>query len=284
MTGFGRGEAPCGAHQVTVELRSVNHRFADVAIRLPSALQAHEQRWIQRVRDRVARGRVDATVRVGLAEAAAVDERAVARYVGELRALAARFPDLGPPGSLIPLLGLPGVAVRMDADVDDALALPAVDAALDQALDGLLAMRQAEGERLGLELATLLAGFNLEVDRAAERAALVPNLARFRLERRLQELLPQGVDPQRLAQEVAILADRADVTEEIARLRAHVEAFHQALREGGAVGRRLDFLSQELLREANTLGTKAGDAELAQVAVALKTTIEKLKEQVANLE
>ena len=285
MTGFGRGEAQDPACTVTVELRSVNHRFLDVAWRLPHGLQGREGPWTQRVKDRVSRGRVDATVRIGIAGGGeGLDRAQLDRYAAELVALADRWPGLGSPAALAPLLALPGVVSRGDQDVEHEGLGALVLQALDGAIDGLVAMRSEEGGRLVGELQGLLDELRLLIEHAASRAALVPGLAKQRLERRLAELIPQGIDAQRLAQEVALMADRADVTEEIVRLRSHVEAFGGAFSSGDAVGRRLDFLAQEFLREANTLGTKGADAELIHTAVSMKTTIETLKEQVANLE
>jgi uncharacterized protein (TIGR00255 family) len=293
MTGFGRAELRGDTLVVTVEARSVNHRHLDVALRVPRALATVELDARRAIAARLERGRVDVTVQVAtVAEQASqrvVTDTALAReYVARARALAAEVADLGVTGGITLewLLHRPGVVRTEEAEPAD-LVVPwaIVEQALGRALDELVARREAEGERLAHELRSLHAELAAIVDTMAGRAPAAVARREQRLRERLQALLgAAGVDEGRVVTEAAIWADKADVTEELARLRAHLAELILLLDKGGPVGRGLDFLLQELGREVNTVASKADDLELSQAALAGKGVLEKMREQVQNLE
>ena len=293
MTGFGRAELRGDTLVVTVEARSVNHRHLDVALRVPRALAALELDARRAIAARLERGRVDVSVQVAAVNEQAsqriVTDTALAReYVARARALAAEVADLGVTGgvTLEWLLHRPGVVRTEEAEPADVVVPWAVlEQALGRALDELVARREAEGERLGQELRSLHAELAATVDIMAGRAPAAVARREQRLRERLQALLgAAGVDEGRIVTEAAIWADKADITEELARLRAHLAELALVLDKGGAIGRPLDFLLQELGREVNTVASKADDLELSQAALAGKGVLEKMREQVQNLE
>ncbi len=283
MTAFARatGQVPGGA--LTWELRSVNHRFLEPHFRLPDTLRELEMPLRDILRERLPRGKIDATLT--LTETAddtriAIDENRVNAYVGACAQIAALVPHSAPVSSL-DLLRMPGV-VRVVAPDREALTRTATDL-FQHALTELVAVRRREGE----QLATLIRDRLDRIDREVEKMrALLPELLaaqRAKLRARLAELVAQ-IDSDRLEQELAYLAQRADVDEELDRLATHSGEFRRALATSGAIGRRLDFLSQELNREANTLGSKSISTTTTQAAVAMKVLIEQIREQVQNLE
>lgn len=295
MTGFGRGTArtdgPEGAVEATVEVRSVNGRGADVTVRAPRALAEHEADIAARVRERLGRG--TATVAVSVEHTAASGAlrldadaaRAVAETLRALRTAAGLTPDEAPitlDALLRPPEGLPRPLASGAADEADAW--PAVEAALAEALQALDAMRASEGAALEADLRARLATLAALADDVEARAPLRVDEARARLHERLSEMLGDArLDPVRLEQEIAILAERLDVAEEVVRLRSHLAQAAEALGGDAPAGRRLGFLVQEILREVNTTGSKANDAEVAHLAVAMKEAVEQIREQAANV-
>ena len=288
MTGFGRGEAQHGPLRVTVELRAVNHRFADVQIKAPRGYASIQPALDKRVRATAERGRVEVLVRrevVGEgSRVVQIDEDLALAYVGAAERLAAA---LGRDEQL-PLrdvLGLPGVATVRDPEIDPAADLPVVEEALGRALEALVGMRVSEGARLAEDVLERLAEIEGLVSEVEGFAANHPERIRERVERRVQDLLGDvQVDPNRVVQEAALLADRAAVDEETTRLRSHLAQAKELLDTEGAVGRRLDFLVQEFQREVNTIGSKAAGTDIAPRVVAMKSAVEKIREQVANIE
>lgn len=289
MTGAGSHVAESEVGRFEVEARSVNNRFLKTSVRSHGPMPNPEALVEARIRKRVGRGHVSLTIRyrppAAQALAQRIDDKAFQAVAERLRALAEAA-------------GLPAVTV---SDVlaasqgigeggrswDEATQGAALAAAVEAALDALIAAREAEGARMATELGRVLRSVGAHVEAVSERAGEVPQAVRTRLETRLAELLEgtgAPVDPQWLAREVAVMADKADVTEELARLKAHVEEFEALLGKGGVVGRRLDFLVQELGRETNTVGSKANRLELTRVVMDLKTDVERLREQVQNLE
>lgn len=289
MTGFGRGEWKAQSYHYTIEVRSVNHRYLEVKARLPRRLASLEHLVQREVQRRCARGRVD----VALSEREVaprprtlhVDHALAAEYLRALRGLQAEF-DLPGEVSLELLGGFREILGVEEAEEGDAeTAWEEVRSALGVALQALEAMRATEGEALARELWARLGEVGGLVAQVRRRAPEVVAAYRERLAQRIVALLEgRALDPGRLEQEVALLADRCDITEECARLESHLDQFRASLGEPGPHGRRLDFLCQEIHREANTLGSKASDAVLAQAVVALKTEVEKLREQVQNVE
>jgi uncharacterized protein (TIGR00255 family) len=290
MTGFGRGDASGESIAVTVEARSVNHRHLDVALRMPRSLAALELDARRLVQSRLERGRVDVNVQLtplggAAAQRVQVDGALAREYVARARALAM---DLGLDGApnLAWVLEQPGV-VRLEEPepVEPGVPWSLLAEALGRALDELVARRTAEGDRMVEALRTLHAELTTTVAVVAARAPSATARREERLRERLRALLAETtVEESRVVTEVAIWADKSDVTEELARLRAHLAEFTLLLDKGGPVGRPLDFLIQELNREVNTIAAKADDLEMSQAALAAKGVLEKIREQVQNLE
>ena len=282
MTGFGRGVARAGELEVTVELRAVNHRFLEIKLRGAPA-PALEELCTSRIRARLERGAITAQLAVGGgAGRARIDADAARSAHATLAALAAEL-GLAPP-TVADVLRVPGVLAD-GAGADPTALAPLVTAATTAALDELLAHREAEGRALGVELTSRVAALStLVAGLAADAEAAAPIIAARLHDRLAKALAPGAVDPTRVAQEVALLVERADVTEELVRARAHLEALAATLDETGAVGRRLDFLLQELGREINTTGAKSATAAISARVVQAKAELEKMREQVQNLE
>ena len=288
MTGYGRGAAERGRRRVTIEIRSVNHRFLDVKVRGPALEPAVEEIVAGKVRDRMERGAVIAVVRLESRAAAGlhIDRDAARAAHAALRELAAEL-GTAPPG-LDLVVAQPGVIGAPEHAGDDDELLAAIGAAADAAIDALVEMRDAEGAVLARELVGRAETLRAMVAELATGADAVPAETRRRLDERLRRLLADvdaAVDPARLAQEVALLADRADVTEELVRLGSHLDQLAAVVAgENGPVGRRLDFLLQEIGRELNTIGSKSPSAEIVNRVVTAKVELEKLREQAQNVE
>lgn len=293
MTGFGRAELRGDTVVVSVEARSVNHRHLDVAIRLPRALAALELDARRAIAARLERGRVDVSVQVtttgGQPAQRVVADAALAReYVARARTLAIELADAGVSGE-VPLawvLERPGVVRLEDAEAADTeVPWATLEPVFGRALDELVERRTAEGERLVTELRSLHAELGAIVETMAVRAPIGAQRREQRLRERLASLLGgASIDEARILTEAAVWADKADIAEELTRLRAHLAELALVLDKGGPVGRALDFLLQELGREVNTVASKADDLELSQAALAGKGVLEKMREQVQNLE
>ena len=292
MTGFGNASFAADSGPFELDVRSVNHRHLDVRVRMPRALTSLEHDFRAHIQERFARGKFDCRVATpeGASPAARleVDVAAAREYLAAARELTREEGVAGELG-VANLLALPGVARLVEPDYSgDALHRSAF-AALDAALDDLGAMRSAEGEVLARDLLARIDRVVELADALEQRSGLVQESARERLRKRARQLESEtGVmDEARLYQEIVIAADRLDITEEIVRLRSHVDQFRKLLgvgAPGSPVGRRLEFLLQELGREANTIGSKGSDAPIAHAVVELKTEFERLREQVQNVE
>jgi len=290
MTGYGRAEATGPRTILTVECKSVNHRHLDVSLKLPRGLGGFESDARRLIQAAVQRGRIDVSATVTPAEGTVLNPLTVniaqaREYADAARKLADAL-DLADGPSLGWVMGQSGVLTR-----EEQTPLPPEDAwtllerALSAALAELVERRETEGTALAQELAGLgsvLAGY---VDTVARRAPAAVERRAARLRERMQAMLA-GVelDPVRLATEVAVWADKTDVSEELARLRAHLAQLTALLAGDGPVGRMLDFLIQEIHREVNTIGSKADDLEISQAVIAAKSALEKMREQVQNLE
>lgn len=287
MTGFGTADGPVGTARVTVEVRTVNHRFFSPSIKLPSLFGRYEPEVREAMRGAVARGHVTLVVRSERAvdSAVGIDEVRFAAAAATLRALHDRY-GLDGPVDLASVLRMPDVigVAREEDTVDSADELLVVVRA---ALERLTAARTEEGARLVEGLLGRVALIEQAVARISERAPIRLQAQRDRLRTTVRELADGvAVDDQRLAQEVAILAEKLDIAEELDRFASHLAAFRDILANpsGEPVGKRLGFLLQELLREANTTGSKASDAPILQQVIAIKEELERLREQVENLE
>ncbi len=286
MTGFGRGTATAAGTAVTVEVRAVNGRYADVTVRAPRALAERESEVQQRVKAALERGK--ATVHVQAEQPATetglrVDADAARSYAALLDDLR-RAAGVAAPVSLGHLLQFKDVLAPVEAETDDAALWAATEAALEEALGALRQMRRQEGEALGADLRERLGAIEAELDAVEAAAPARVEAARARLHDRLADLLGDDrVDAERLEVEIALLAEKLDVNEEVVRLRSHLAQFREALDAEEPVGRRLNFLAQELNREINTIASKANDAGIAHRAVAMKEELERIREQVQNV-
>ena len=287
MTGFGAAEGRVRDFRVDVEVRSVNHRFFNPSIKLPGAFTRWEGEVREVLRQRVARGHVTLTARIGrdVEGRALVDEGRFAGYVEQLRALQ-RQHGLADVLDVATVLRMPDIFVTGEPmpEVESPAELLAI---VDRAVAALSAMRGEEGARLAADLRERVTTVSAAVGRIADRAPERLVEQRDRLRAAVRELADGlAIDEQRLTQEIAILADRLDVSEEMARFASHLVAFREALEDGGGepVGKRLGFLLQELLRETNTTGSKANDVAILRDVVLIKEELERIREQVENLE
>ena len=290
MTGYGRAEAGGARAILTVECRSVNHRHLDVSLKLPRALAGFEADARRLIQAAVQRGRVEVGVAVTAAEGAVLNPLTVnlaqAREYTEAARTLAEALELSDGPALGWVMAQSGVLTREEqAPLAADEAWPLLERALSAALAELVARRETEGRALGNELAGLGTQLTGHVDTVAQRAPVAVERRAARLRERMQAMLAGAeVDHARVAAEVAVWADKTDVTEELARLRAHLAQLAALLAGDGPVGRTLDFLIQEINREVNTIGSKADDLEISQAVIAAKSTLEKMREQVANLE
>jgi uncharacterized protein (TIGR00255 family) len=288
MTGFGAGRANEGADEFTVEARSVNHKFSEVKIRLPRELSALEQALAKAVKDRIVRGSVEVQVRrAATAETrhAPVVDVALAREYRRAIEDIARATGASPEVRAYELALQPGVLRLEEQAANLERVQPAVLAALSQALDALGQMRQQEGGALEVDILARLRTVERLAGEIAQLAPQVVEEYRARLADRVAEL-SRGtpVDPQRLAQEVAFFAERTDIAEEITRLSSHLVQFKALVVSEEPAGRKMDFLVQEMNREVNTTGSKSQHPEISTRVVAMKAEIERIREQVQNVE
>ena len=284
MTAFARREQTFPWGSLAWEVRSVNHRYLEAQLRLPEATRHLEMAARELLRERIGRGKVDCTLRLhtGRAQSGplAIDEEAVRRLHEACARVAVLTGNLGAPTAL-ELLRWPGMLAEQHPDEDevarDALGL------LGATIDELIAMRAREGAALAAQLEQRLDRIDAIVAGVRDTLPTIIDAHRQRLHERVAELVAT-IDPQRLEQEIVLLATRSDVAEELDRLQSHVREARHSLHEGGACGRRLDFLMQEFNREANTLASKSVAAQTTRSAVELKVLIEQMREQVQNIE
>jgi len=287
MTGYGKGEAAGAAGRCTVEIRTVNHRYGEVTVKLPRSFLAYEHELRKAAAARIKRGKADLFIQWeeanGAVQVPPLNLAAARGYQAAFLELAHEL-RLSPDIPLSLILAQKNVLQEAAGEEQPDL-LPQVLQAVQVALDALDAMRLREGEALERDLRERRQGLAELVAQVAERAPLVVEEYQSKLRQRLMKLLNDTeLDPQRLAQEVALMADRCDVTEELVRLQSHFVQFDEALALAEPVGRKLDFLMQELNREVNTIGSKANDAQVTSLVVQMKAELERMREQVQNIE
>lgn len=287
MTGYGKGSAPCAEGVISIEVRAVNHKYCDIKLRMPRDFNPLESRLLSSIRTRLHRGHIEVSVRWGELPAGREHVRTdMARAQAVAQAYRGLATALGvPPEIDLALLAQHGVVEAEEIARAPEELWPGLSAALHQALDGCIHMRDMEGAALHALLETHVDRLSTWRDRAAELAprAQAENCARYK--ERLATLCEGvSIDAARLAQEAAFLAERVDITEELARLQSHLAQVSATLEGGEGVGRKLDFLCQELHREINTVGSKAQHIELTRLVVDFKAELDKLREQVQNVE
>jgi uncharacterized protein (TIGR00255 family) len=292
MTAYGRGEVETPSQKWVVELKSVNHRFLELSLNLPRRLWALEDRFRKLIKTRVARGRVDMQLSWEYLAEPSLTLRLDEALLAKVREILEELRRAGNTSESLRLehylhfsdLIVAKEQTAQELEVEETW--ETVSQAVTQALDLLNEMRLAEGAALAADLGGHLEDIRREVSRIAVQAPLLPQLWREKITSRLSELFPEGlpVDETRLAQEVALMAERRDVAEELARLESHLAQFQQTLASPEPVGRKQEFLLQEMLREANTIGSKSGDLAISQAVLEIKGSLERLREQVQNVE
>jgi uncharacterized protein (TIGR00255 family) len=287
MTGYGRGQGEINGLSFSVEIKTVNHRYADIGIKSPrflAPLEADIKKQIQQV---LKRGKIDLFITLdhtaALTNKPVVDEQVARAYVEAFRALQQVS---GLPGdiSLEFLAGQKDVLVMKDAEFPQDDLKECLSLAIDNALSAIQLMREKEGAATAADIENRLDLLAESLQQIEKLAALVPVEWQKKLHDRLARLQENDGDPQRIAQEIAIFADRCDISEEVTRFNSHLSQFRELIQKDEPVGRQLDFLVQELNREANTMGSKSNDATLTRHVVTLKAELEKIREQVQNIE
>lgn len=284
MTAFARAELTADSLQLGWEIRSVNHRYLEVQFRMPEPLRSLEQTLRELVRRHLTRGKLDCTLRVdsaGAGHGLQLNRPLLLQILATLEQVRRDAPEVAAP-TAVEILRWPGM-LAAEIELDPVALADPIGDLFEASLADLIAHRQREGEALRDTLVERLDAIDRLVDDIKRSAATVSHQVRSRLDAKLRELAAE-VDPERLEQEVALLAGRADIAEELDRLRIHVEEARTGLQGPGPHGRRLDFLTQELNREANTIAAKSALPEISQRAVDLKVVIEQIREQVQNLE
>ena len=283
MTAYARITEENSWGSITCELRSVNHRFLEVGFRMPDVLRESETALRDMTRKKLTRGKIDCSVQIAFNHSDAgssLDLEVAQSHIEIAQAIANKLSDAAPI-SAIDIMQLPGVI--KDASIEASQVNKAGKKAFDLALDQMLEGREREGAKLAEMVEQRLAGIESQIAIVRENLPEILQQQRTRLHEKLNELKEQ-MDEQRLEQEMVIIANRADVDEELDRLEAHISEIRLALKSKESIGRRLDFLMQELNREANTLGSKSISSTTTQVSVELKVLIEQMREQIQNIE
>ncbi|MGN7193861.1 YicC/YloC family endoribonuclease [Bacillus mycoides] len=287
MTGFGRSKVENDTFQITVEMKSVNHRFLEMSIRLPKQMMAFEDKIRKIIAKQVRRGRIEVSISItgeGLVERKlTVNWELLKQYQSIMEDIKGKF-QLQDSITLGQLMGMPEVtAVEEIENVNEQFETGLYEA-VRQAAHMLKTMRDGEGKRLHKDIAYRLQEIHNCVNAIIPHAPIVTQKYRERLENRLKELHNQDLDEQRLLTEVAIFAERSDIHEELVRLQSHLDQFREALQITEPVGRKMDFIVQEMHREVNTIGSKANDLTISKYVVEMKNNLEKIREQVQNIE
>ena len=288
MTGYGSAELERDGQRLSAELRSVNHRFCEVSIRAPKLVSLFEDQVRQLIQERFSRGKIMVAITwSGVGESGEVlslNVPVVERYVSLLQQIRERY-QLTADLNVGTLATLPDVFTWEHTALSDEQTWSLVKAVVEKACENMNAMKAREGESLARDLELRLKILRTELDRVVERAPYRPLEAKERLMARLKVMLDDvEMDPARIAQEMALMADRLDCTEECVRLSAHLDQFRGLIEGSELAGRKLNFLLQEMNREANTIGSKANDVEIARAVIVMKDEVERLREQVQNVE
>jgi len=288
MTGFGRGEYSSPMYKVKIEIRSVNHRYLDLSFRIPRAYQILEDKFRTILNENLSRGKVDVTVSIEPSleseKTVAVDWGLADGYVAALSAIKERY-GLAGELSLGSLQFMPDIIRPAENEQDLEVLWEAARPALMEAIETLLTTRRREGSAMVADIDNRLATITELTAQMTERAPVVTESYRNRLEKRLSELaLDVMADPARIATEIALFADRSNIDEELTRLQSHLGQARELLKSKDSIGRRFDFLLQELNRESNTIGSKANDLALSNIVIEVKSELEKIREQIQNIE
>ena len=288
MTGYGRGEYKEGGVELTVEIKTVNNRYLDAAIKAPRIFAAHEEAIRGIIREKLTRGHADVYVSFSdkrdREKVLSLDENAAKSYVDAAKKIAALFPEVDNDLTVTSVMRAPEVLKSEDAAAADDEIISAMTEALRAALEKLNIMRGVEGDKLKKDMLSRMDTIEKLVSEVEVRAPLVVEGYRVKLEAKMKKILESvEVDQSRLLTEAALFADKSNIDEELTRLHSHISQFREICKEG-LVGRKLDFLVQEFNRETNTICSKSNDLEITRLGLALKNEIEKVREQVQNVE
>ncbi len=288
MTGFGRSQVNENGYEISCELKGVNHRFFDVHIRIPRRYAFLEDRVKDELKKNLSRGRLEISINIEKTNESArnikVDKDLAMAYYNSLKDLAENL-NISPDITVVDIFRLPDIFNLADQEEDPELIWLVLKKTLDVAISSLVEMRCKEGANLGKDILARNAYILSEVEILEKRSPLVAQEYQEKLRNRINEMLSSSVfDEGRLLQEVAIFADKASITEEIVRLKSHIKHLDELLQDGDSIGRKCDFLVQEMFREINTVASKANDIQMSQVVVEVKAELEKIREQLQNIE
>ena len=289
MTGFGRGEFKNDNYHFLVECKTINHKYCDINVRLPRKISFLEDKIRNYVKNFVKRGRVDLYIKLDLIGSEDVnlkfDDKLATQYVNILKEIKDKF-DLQDDISVMNVAKFPEIVICEEKEEDEDLYWSMLKEALDMSMEKLTQMRKEEGEKLAIdtiERCDILANL---IDEIEKYSNTVVDEYREKLNNRISEILenPSIIDENRLAQEVAIFADKSSITEEIVRFRSHIEQLRKTVEKNDSIGRKIDFLIQEMNREVNTTGSKSSNINITNLVVEVKSELEKIREQIQNIE
>jgi uncharacterized protein (TIGR00255 family) len=288
MTGFGRSQVNENGYEISCELKGVNHRFLDFHIRVPRRYAFLEDRVKDELKKNLSRGRLEISINIEKTNESVrnikVDKDLAIAYYNSLKDLAKNL-DISPDIAVVDIFRLPDIFNLTDQEEDPELIWSVLKKTLDLAISSLVDMRCKEGNNLGKDILARNAYILSEVEILEKRSPLVAQEYQGKLRNRINEMLSSHVvDEGRLLQEAAIFADKASITEEIVRLKSHIKHLDELLQDGDSIGRKCDFLVQEMFREINTVASKANDIQMSQVVVEVKSELEKIREQLQNIE
>ena len=288
MTGYGRGEVSSEKYRITAEMKSVNHRFLEVSTRLPRQLNSLDDQVKRLIQQRISRGKIDVYISMEqistIGNVVNIDRELSLLYCDGLREVA-KLCSIDQNIDLGTLVALPGIVTLTKADDDLEELSVLVTEAVEQALLAFIAMRQREGEGLAADLTKRISVLKLMFEKVETEAPNLVDEYRAALQTRITEMLGAiDIDPTRLATEVAFYADKSDITEELIRLQSHFEQFGNILEAADTVGRKLEFLVQEINREVNTIGSKSNSILISRIVIDAKSELEKIREQIQNIE
>jgi uncharacterized protein (TIGR00255 family) len=288
MTGFGRSQVNENGYDISCELKGVNHRFFDVHIRIPRRYAFLEDRVKDELKKNISRGRLEISINIEKTNESArniqVDKDLAMAYYKSLKDLAETL-NISPNITVVDIFKMPDIFNLADQEEDPELIWLVLKKTLDVAISSLVEMRCKEGINLGKDILARNAYILSEVELLEKRSPLVAQEYQEKLRNRINEMLSSNVvEEGRLLQEVAIFADKASITEEIVRLKSHIKHLDELLQDGDSIGRKCDFLVQEMFREINTVASKANDIQMSQVVVEVKAELEKIREQLQNIE
>lgn len=289
MTGFGRGESSDGVHSFSVEIKTVNHRYNDIIVKMPKYLLFLEEKVKKHIKEYINRGRVEVYINLEYLADSNIEVNVniplALAYKRELENLINQL-EIGDDISLTHLLTLPEVIKTERKDVDEDVVWGCLSQALEIALENVVNMRKKEGIELKKDIEIQLRKLESLIDKIEKRAPQVVMEYKEKLKERISELMDEDadLDEERLNFEVVLFADKSDINEEVVRFKSHIKQFYMSLEQDEAVGRKLDFLIQEMNREVNTIGSKANDLEIINDVMDIKAQLEKIREQVQNIE